>query len=71
MQLNTFDQQKITATLPKPLLEAAQQVTGKGITETLRQGLEHITRKQSYATLLAFQGKYQASTTLDELRQDR
>ncbi|MES2204639.1 MAG: hypothetical protein V4496_05390 [Pseudomonadota bacterium] len=41
--------QKITVSLPKALLENAQTITGLGIIETIKQGLERLTRAQDEA----------------------
>ena len=48
---------RITANLPGELLNAAQEVTGKGITETLIEGLEQVKRRRFYERALALRGK--------------
>jgi hypothetical protein len=42
-----MENQKITAHLPKDLLRSAQRATGKGITETLREGLELLRAREA------------------------
>ena len=63
--------QKITAHLPKHLLHEAQAITGKGITETLKAGLEELAKKKAYENLLKLKGAYHFSIDLNELRKDR
>ena len=62
--------QKITAYLPKALLQTAQEATGEGITETLRSGLESLTREKAYDKFLKAFGTYQFSVSLEELREE-
>jgi len=59
---------RITANLPDDLLESAMQVTGKGITETLIEGLEQVQRRRFYERALALRGKLQLSIDLEETR---
>ncbi len=73
-QYMQHETQKITAHLPKDLLESAQKASGKGITETLRAALQSYTRAQAYEGLLALRGKVDLGLTakdLKELRQDK
>lgn len=62
--------QKITAHLPKELLRRAQQATGKGITETLREGLELLSAREAGRRLRALRGKVKFSVDLVALRRD-
>ena len=59
---------RITANLPAELLERAQEITGKGITETLVEGLERIRRQRAYERILALEGKVKLDINIDELR---
>lgn len=59
---------RVTANLPDDLLESAMQVTGKGITETLIEGLEHVQRRRFYERALALRGKLKLSIDLEETR---
>lgn len=63
---------KITAILPADLLEAAQNATGAGVTETLRQGLEGLKRQAFGRMMIELRGKLDFSGfDLDELREDK
>ena len=62
--------QKITAHLPKDLLRRAQQATGRGITETLREGLELLSAREAGRRLRALRGKVKFSVDLVALRRD-
>jgi len=59
---------RITANLPEDLLDAAQEVTGKGITETLIEGLEQVKRRRFYERALRLRGKLQLDVNLEEAR---
>ena len=59
---------RITANLPADLLDAAQKATGKGITETLVEGLEQIRRRRAMERVLALKGKVRLKIDIDELR---
>jgi hypothetical protein len=65
-----MDNQKITAYLPKTLLRRAQQATGKGITETLREGLELLSAREAGRHLREQRGKVKFSVDLLALRRD-
>ena len=71
MQTHSHNTQKVTAHIPVKLLHDAQAVTGKGITETLREGLEKLAVSKVYAKLLKLRGQYHFSLDLNELREDR
>jgi Arc/MetJ-type ribon-helix-helix transcriptional regulator len=63
---------KITVHLPSDLIDDAQEATGAGVTETIRQGLERLRRERFYAQLKALRGKIDFSGfDLDELREDK
>lgn len=59
---------RVTANLPSDLLEAAQEVTGKGITETLIEGLEQVRRRRFYDRALALEGKLPLKIDTEETR---
>lgn len=59
---------RITANLPAELLDTAQEFTGKGITETLVEGLEALRKKRSIERILALKGKVHLDIDIDELR---
>jgi hypothetical protein len=60
---------RITANLPMDLLEEASQITGKGITETLTEGLMLIRRSRVFAKAEALRGKIQLEIDIDESRE--
>ena len=60
---------RITANLPKDLLEDALRVTGKGITETLIEGLEQVKRRSFYERALALRGKAEIRVNLEQTRE--
>lgn len=71
MRTDRGQQQKITAHIPHHLLRAAQDITGAGITETIRIGLENLTRKQTFEDILSLHGGYQSELDVSTLREDR
>jgi hypothetical protein len=62
---------KITVEVPSDLLEKAQRASGKGITQTVRAGLQLMAASESYARLRALRGKVRFSRTAAELKTDR
>ena len=64
-------QKKITVNMPEDLLITASKVTGKGITETLRLGLELLARQHAYQKLLELKGSHNFSLDINELRKDK
>jgi hypothetical protein len=66
------EMRKITAYVPAKLLASAQAHTGQGVTETLRQALEKLSREAFYERLKALKGKVKFDDfDLDQLRRDR
>lgn len=63
--------QKVTAHIPVHLLHEAQEVTGKGITETLKIALTQLAHAGAYEALCKMRGKVKFSIDLKELRKDR
>jgi len=62
---------KITVEIPEELLEKAQQASGKGITQTVRTGLQLVAASQAYDDLRQMRGKVRFSRTWQELKDDR
>lgn len=62
---------KITVHVPEELLDKARGSTGRGITETVRAGLELVAAGEAYARLRGLRGKVVVELDLDELRADR
>jgi hypothetical protein len=60
---------RVTANIPAELLEVAMQATGKGLTATLIEGLEHLRRRRAYARALELRGKLQLDVDLDASRE--
>lgn len=61
---------KVTVHLPADLLEKAQEVTGEGITPTIRRGLELVAAGRAYETLRRLRGRVKFARTVEELRED-
>ncbi len=61
---------KITVHVPEELLAHARRSTGRGITETVRQGLQLVAASEAYARLRGLRGKVAIAIDLDELRED-
>ncbi|MBI2058355.1 MAG: hypothetical protein HYT87_01155 [Nitrospirae bacterium] len=59
---------RVTANLPAELLSEAQEVTKKGITETLVHGLKLVRRSRAYEKAMALKGKIHLDLNIDELR---
>lgn len=62
--------QKITVHVPSDLLSKARKSTGRGITETVRQGLRLVAAADAYRSLRALRGKVPISVDLEKLRED-
>jgi len=62
---------KVTVEIPEDLLQKAQRSTGKGITATIRQGLELVAAGRAYDQLRKLKGKVEFSIDLKSLREDR
>lgn len=56
---------RITANLPSELLDEASSITGKGITETLIEGLGLIRRSRAFSKAAALRGKIHLDINLD------
>jgi hypothetical protein len=62
---------KVTIELPPDLLARAQRVTGAGITQTIRAGLEQLAAAEVYQQLRQLKGKVSFECTAEELKADR
>jgi len=60
---------RVTANLPKKLLEAALKTTGAGVTETLVQGLRLVKRRRAYEKGMSLKGKLKLAIDLDQARE--
>jgi hypothetical protein len=62
---------RITANLPAELLNDAMEVSGKGITDTLAEGLRLVKRARAYEKAMRLRGKIHLSVDLEESRERR
>jgi hypothetical protein len=60
---------RITANLPENLLSDAMKVTGKGITDTLIEGLQRVRQARAYEKAQALRGKISFKIDLGESRE--
>lgn len=67
-QHHMSDMRKITAMLPAPLLDAAMEVSGRNLTETLRVALRDYNHHAASQRLLAARGKVRFELDWRELR---
>ncbi len=61
---------KLTIEVPTELLERATTASGKGVTPTVRRGLELVAAAGAYGRLRQFRGKVKFGIKLAELRKD-
>jgi len=66
-----MEARKITIEVPRELLEKAQQASGTGITQTIRDGLQLVAASQTYSQLRSLRGKVHFSLTAVDLKADR
>jgi hypothetical protein len=62
---------KITVQVDEDQLQLAQELTGEGVTETVRAGLKRLASIRAQQKLLTLRGTVRFSMSLDELREDR
>lgn len=62
---------RITANLPEELLEEAMETTGKGITDTLTEGLELVRRTRAYRKAMDLRGAIDLEIDLEKSRERR
>jgi hypothetical protein len=63
-------QKKITVHVPEDLLQRALESSGKGLTSTVKQGLELVAAGRAYQELRQLRGKVRFSLDLNALRED-
>jgi hypothetical protein len=66
-----MDARRVTAKLPANLLQEAMAVTGKGITETLIEGLKLVRRTGAFRQAMRLRGRLQLDVDLEESRERR
>ena len=59
---------KVTVNLPEEVLARAMRITGKGITETLVEGLREVERRERRSALRRLKGKIRVDLDLEETR---
>ena len=64
------EMKKVTLMLPVDLLARATSATGKGITPTVREGLEAMAASGAYEGLRRLRGKVKLTINVDDLRRD-
>jgi hypothetical protein len=62
---------KVTVMLPQELVASATAATGRGITPTIRLGLERVAASHAFEELRRIRGTVKISLDTDELREDR
>jgi ATP-dependent DNA ligase len=60
---------RVTANLPSDLLDAAMEASGRGITETLVEGLRLVARTRAYRKALALRGRVKLDVDLASSRE--
>ena len=65
------EMRKITVEVPEDLLQSAVTSTGRGITQTVRRGLELVAAGRAYEELRRLRGKVRLGIELEALREDR
>jgi hypothetical protein len=60
---------RVTVNLPAKLLREAEQVSGRGITETIVLALELLARRRAYTNAMALKGKLDLDVDLEVSRE--
>jgi hypothetical protein len=63
--------QKITVHVDQALLQRARKRTGKGVSDTIREGLTLVAAGAAYQKLRALRGRVKFSVDVRTLREDR
>jgi len=62
---------KITVQIPEDDLRQAQELTGEGVTETVRAGLKKLADIQAQQAFRSLRGTFKFTIDLEALRDDR
>ena len=62
---------RITANLPEELLAEAMATTGRGVTETIVEGLERVRRADAYRKAMSLKGRLRLTVDLETSRERR
>ena len=65
------EHRRITVRVPADDLQLAQELTGKGVTETVRTALHKLAQARVQQEFRKLRGTFKFTTDLDELREDR
>jgi hypothetical protein len=65
------DMRKITVEVPAQDLEEAQALTGKGVTETVRDALRRMRSVRAQQRAIELRGKVKFALSVEDLRYDR
>jgi hypothetical protein len=60
---------RVTINLPAGLLKEAEETTGKGITETILEGLQLIKQRRAYMKAIKMRGKLNLSIDIETSRE--
>ena len=63
--------QRITVHVPADLLRRARRSTGRGITATVREGLQLVAAAEAYQQIRTLRGRVKMPVDLERLREDR
>ena len=59
---------KVTVNVPSQILERARTITGRGVTETIVQGLIELDRQQKRSALRLLRGRVRFDLNLEKTR---
>lgn len=59
---------KVTVNVPSVVLDRARKITGRGVTETIVQGLKELDRRQQRAALRSLKGRVGFTLDLEKTR---
>lgn len=59
---------KVTVNLPEDALDRAMEITGKGITDTLLEGLRELVRRRDRSALRKLRGRVRFDLDLEQTR---
>jgi len=71
MNAGMGEMRKITVEVPEEILKSAQDLTGEGVTETVRTALKTLASIRAQREFRKLRGSFKFSLDLDELREDR
>jgi hypothetical protein len=69
--MQSLKSKKITVQIPAGPLKKAQEAIGRGITPTIRQGLELVAAGRAFEKIRALRGQVRFSVDWRTLREDR